>query len=211
MLDPIDRRLTRADCHGNSGFGPLVREQIENGGSGVHSANPIREGIGRQYPFVLARSQQAVDHPRMSRLASNLRYLLDEVAKISENALSVETGVPQPTINRILSGKSRDPRDSTIEPIARYFRVSVEAMRRENVRETRKAQGRGRIAVDSDLLRQSILKSEQIASFGTNVQSPYAVTDTSSLPKDDKSLAEYRRTKCRASLLMSSVIKNASN
>jgi transcriptional regulator with XRE-family HTH domain len=78
---------------------------------------------------MLARGGGGPDHLRMGRLADNLRYLLDK-AELSENALADKTGVPQPTINRILRGQSRDPRDSTLEPIAKFFRVSVEALRR---------------------------------------------------------------------------------
>ncbi|KAF1005446.1 MAG: putative HTH-type transcriptional regulator [Luteibacter sp.] len=65
----------------------------------------------------------------MNRLASNLRTLIAQQG-ISENELSERTGVPQPTINRILRGESRDPRDSTVAPLARYFGTTVENMKR---------------------------------------------------------------------------------
>jgi len=65
----------------------------------------------------------------MNRLAVNLKTLLAQQG-LSENELAERTGVQQPTINRILRGESKDPRDSTVEPLARYFGVSVEALRR---------------------------------------------------------------------------------
>lgn len=39
------------------------------------------------------------------------------------------TGVPQPTIHRILTGESNDPRYQTLEPLADYFKVTVSALR----------------------------------------------------------------------------------
>jgi len=43
---------------------------------------------------------------------------------MSESELSRRCGVPQPTINRILSGESSSPRKSTVEPLARALKVS---------------------------------------------------------------------------------------
>lgn len=65
----------------------------------------------------------------MNRLATNLRGLLQREG-LSENALSERTGVPQPTINRILKGESKDPRDRTVAPLADYFGVPLEVMKR---------------------------------------------------------------------------------
>lgn len=49
--------------------------------------------------------------------------------RLSDNDLAARTGVPQPTISRIKSGESRDPRDSTLRPLADYFRVSLSQLR----------------------------------------------------------------------------------
>lgn len=57
-------------------------------------------------------------------VAKNLDWLMTR-AKISENALAVATGVNQPTINRILSGSSKEPRQSTLKPLADYFGTKV--------------------------------------------------------------------------------------
>jgi len=51
------------------------------------------------------------------------------IEALSENQLSRNTGVPQPTIHRILSGRVGDPRDGTLRPLAEYFGVTVEQMR----------------------------------------------------------------------------------
>jgi phage repressor protein C with HTH and peptisase S24 domain len=64
----------------------------------------------------------------MNNVAQNLRRLMAD-AGISENHLSRETGVPQPTIHRIVAGASADPRDGTLRPLAEYFGVTVEQLR----------------------------------------------------------------------------------
>lgn len=68
----------------------------------------------------------------MNRLPANLAHLLAQ-AGTSENALSEMTGVPQPTINRILNKKSKSPRDATLYPIASYFGISVEQLLRDDL------------------------------------------------------------------------------
>lgn len=64
----------------------------------------------------------------MNTVSENLAYLL---AKNGMNAtlLAGRTGVPQPTIHRILTGESADPRTSTLAPLADYFGVSVAWLR----------------------------------------------------------------------------------
>jgi len=48
---------------------------------------------------------------------------------LSDNELAERTNIPQPTISRIKSGDSRDPRDSTLRPLAKYFRLSISQLR----------------------------------------------------------------------------------
>lgn len=64
----------------------------------------------------------------MNKLVANLRHLM-RVHIISENQLSRNTGVPQPTIHRILAGRVADPRDGTLRPLATWFGVTVEQLR----------------------------------------------------------------------------------
>ena len=47
---------------------------------------------------------------------------------ISQSGLSRATGVPQPTINRILSQVTQDPRRDSMISIANYFGVSLESL-----------------------------------------------------------------------------------
>lgn len=48
---------------------------------------------------------------------------------ITPYALASETGVPQPTIFRILTGESNDPRTKTLQPLANHFGVTVAELR----------------------------------------------------------------------------------
>jgi transcriptional regulator with XRE-family HTH domain len=57
-----------------------------------------------------------------------LRHLLDH-SKMSEWALSDATGISQSTINAILSGRSKEQRDSTLQPMADYFKISLQQLR----------------------------------------------------------------------------------
>ncbi|MDG2117217.1 MAG: helix-turn-helix transcriptional regulator [Porticoccaceae bacterium] len=47
---------------------------------------------------------------------------------ISQSALSRATGVPQPTINRILSEVTREPRRDSVVRIANYFGITPESL-----------------------------------------------------------------------------------
>lgn len=68
-----------------------------------------------------------------SRVAANIEWLMNRRG-VNGNSLAVElekrgTPVPQPTIFRILSGESRDPRTSSLQPIAEFFGVTVANLR----------------------------------------------------------------------------------
>lgn len=56
-------------------------------------------------------------------IAGRLRAKMTEL-DLSESELSRRSGVPQPTINRILSGESSSPRKNTVEPISRALKVT---------------------------------------------------------------------------------------
>ncbi len=57
-------------------------------------------------------------------IAKNLIFLMKQ-AGINPNILSLKTNVPQPTIHRITSSESNDPRTKTVQPLANYFGLSV--------------------------------------------------------------------------------------
>jgi hypothetical protein len=61
------------------------------------------------------------------KLRENLKELMDSREE-NPHSLSNKTGVPQPTIHRILDGTSQDPRRSTLEPLARFFGVTVDEL-----------------------------------------------------------------------------------
>lgn len=60
-------------------------------------------------------------------ISHNLRHLMD-TAGVGENELARQTGIQQPTIHRIVVGTSRDPRRSTLQPLAEFFGVTVEQL-----------------------------------------------------------------------------------
>lgn len=60
--------------------------------------------------------------------AKNIEFLIGK-RNITPTALADATKVPQPTIHRILSGESRDPKTSTLQPLAQYFGVTVSDLR----------------------------------------------------------------------------------
>jgi transcriptional regulator with XRE-family HTH domain len=60
-------------------------------------------------------------------ISRQLEKLMRE-RKLSQSALSRATGVPQPTINRILSEVTREPRRDSVVRIANYFGVTPESL-----------------------------------------------------------------------------------
>lgn len=60
-------------------------------------------------------------------LTATLRKLMSEI-NISEAELARRTNIPQPTLHKILSGKTEDPRASTLKSLASFFNVSIDAL-----------------------------------------------------------------------------------
>ncbi len=61
------------------------------------------------------------------KISNILNYLLEK-AHISEAKLARQINVPRATINRLVSGRTPDPRASTLSAIAHYFNVSVDQL-----------------------------------------------------------------------------------
>lgn len=61
------------------------------------------------------------------RLILNLHNFIEK-EKIHEAELSRRTGIPQPTLHKILTGKTSDPRISTLQILASYFGVTLDAL-----------------------------------------------------------------------------------
>lgn len=49
----------------------------------------------------------------------------------SEAELARRAGVKQPTLHRIIAGESKDPKNENLEPIARYYQLTVSQLRGE--------------------------------------------------------------------------------
>lgn len=64
----------------------------------------------------------------MSQLADNLRVLMLKEG-LNPNSLAEASGAKQSTVFRILEGIHKSPRDSTLVPLANFFRISVEELR----------------------------------------------------------------------------------
>ena len=60
-------------------------------------------------------------------ISKQLARLMRE-RRLSQSALSRATGVPQPTINRILSEVTREPRRDSVVRIANFFGVTPESL-----------------------------------------------------------------------------------
>lgn len=86
-----------------------------------------------QYGFVLCFFYTCAYIWRMVKtlLMQNIEFLRRRNG-ISRNALAVKAGMHQPTLQRILSGESADPRTSSLQPLADYFEVSVSDLRSKN-------------------------------------------------------------------------------
>lgn len=57
-------------------------------------------------------------------IKDNLAALLEQ-RNLNPTSLAKETGIPQPTIHRILAGESSSPRVENLKTLAAFFGVSV--------------------------------------------------------------------------------------
>lgn len=58
-------------------------------------------------------------------LRENIKALMENAGE-NPHSLAAKTNVPQPTIFRILSGDSKDPRRSNVEKIAKFFGLKAD-------------------------------------------------------------------------------------
>jgi len=66
--------------------------------------------------------------PARLLVKNNLEWLMKQRGT-NAHELSRATRVPQPTIHRILTGESTDPRTTTLQPLSDYFGISVAELR----------------------------------------------------------------------------------
>lgn len=64
----------------------------------------------------------------MQRLSNRIRDLMKQHDVLTEKELSMHTGVPQPTINRILTGATKTPRRAAIKALSAFFKVPLHAL-----------------------------------------------------------------------------------
>lgn len=79
----------------------------------------------------------AKSEPRFSdlKLAENLKRFMDN-RRLNEAELARQTNIPQPTLHKILSGKTIDPRASTLKLLANFFSVSLDDLFSGNLSQT---------------------------------------------------------------------------
>jgi SOS-response transcriptional repressor LexA len=65
-------------------------------------------------------------------LINNLKLLMAE-AGTKEAELARRTHIPQPTLHKILSGKTADPRYSTLQSLAEFFGLTIDELHGEEV------------------------------------------------------------------------------
>jgi len=120
----------------------------------------------RQYVEVLDNHHTRVNNPHMSHLpivARNLAYLLKQRG-LSQGALAKLTGTTQPTIWRILKGVSEVPETKTLDPLARFFGLSMEQLLKTDL------EAAGYIAPQNNLTGPDDGPSNQINTLDNNVQ-----------------------------------------
>ena len=60
------------------------------------------------------------------QLINNIRTLMKQHGEMTESKLAKEINLPQPTVNRLLSGAIADPKISTLTLIANFFKISID-------------------------------------------------------------------------------------
>ncbi len=124
----------------------------------------------------------------MSQLRRNLSYL---IARHGTNptVLARATGVPQPTIHRILKGESDDPRTATLEPLASHFNITVEFLRSANIEGRDAGADDGARAVAEPVARYETGTGEETRFTQSEVR---ALHPESPPPEDSVQVKEYR-------------------
>jgi len=83
-------------------------------------------------PVKKTKSEKSAKKTKPNFLVENLNKLL-EIQNISECELARRVNVPQQTLHKIFSGKTADPRISTLKALADYFEVGVGDLCIENM------------------------------------------------------------------------------
>ncbi len=87
----------------------------------------VRVSYTETYNMSNTQTNYLLVHSRRMGISETLRRLM-EANNENPHSLSVKTKVTQPTIFRILSGESKEPRRSNVEKLARFFGLTVEEL-----------------------------------------------------------------------------------
>lgn len=69
----------------------------------------------------------AIELEMIERLSTHLRQLM-QLRNINEAELARKTNIPQPTLHKILTRKTIDPRVSTLKSLTDYFKISFDEL-----------------------------------------------------------------------------------
>ena len=87
----------------------------------------MRQSYTQTYNCGNTHTNYSLMHSSGMSLKENLKRLM-EANGLNPNSLAEKSGVTQPTIFRILSGESKDPRRANVERLAKFFAVDIEEM-----------------------------------------------------------------------------------
>lgn len=68
----------------------------------------------------------------MEALSNRIRELMKQHDLLTERELSIETGIPQPTIHRILTGNTKVPRKAALKAFSDFFKVPLHTLLEQN-------------------------------------------------------------------------------
>lgn len=125
MLNAINGGLWNAGFFDDQSLGVASIEQPDQlllGGKGIHAPDVNTQTHNTQYVNALS-TIHAFTHNRVMELRHALAAWIEH-AKHSQNSLANLAQVPQPTIQRILSGATVSPKTDTVEKLAKALGIT---------------------------------------------------------------------------------------
>lgn len=122
-------RLSGVAVFSDASLAPSLRDQVAQHLGNGHTVPPMRFVIDMiiRYRIIAGNTLRPplIRRVEAMTIALRLRAKMNE-KDLSENELGRRSGVPQPTIHRILNGDSSTPRKTTVEKLARALGVTPE-------------------------------------------------------------------------------------
>src|SRR5690606_2396234 len=106
-------------------FGHAASHETHDGVGGVHGDDYASLHLSFNASLHSTRRTVMPDHPAMTYLAKNLRFLARR-ADIKQAALGEKLGIQQSTVQRIMSGATEFPRLDSLLAITTYFSCSLD-------------------------------------------------------------------------------------